>query len=177
MKFCSNCGALVARRVPPGDTFARYVCDACGDIHYQNPKLVVGAIPEHEGRVLLCRRAIEPRYGYWTLPAGFMENDETAAEGALRETLEEAGARIALDGPFSMISVPHVNQVHVFYRARLLDLAFNPGEESLEVALVEEDQVPWQDIAFRTVAITLRHWFADRAKGEFGFHAEDLPLR
>jgi ADP-ribose pyrophosphatase YjhB (NUDIX family) len=167
----------VARRVPPGDTFARYVCDACGEIHYQNPKLVVGAIPGHEGRVLLCRRAIEPRYGYWTLPAGFMENDETAAEGALRETLEEAGARIALDGPFSMISVPRVNQVHVFYRARLLDLAFNPGEESLEVALVEEDQVPWQDIAFRTVAITLRHWFADRAKGEFGFHAEDLPLR
>jgi ADP-ribose pyrophosphatase YjhB (NUDIX family) len=177
MKFCSNCGALVARRVPPGDTLPRYVCDACGEIHYLNPKLVVGAIPEHEGRVLLCRRAIEPRYGYWTLPAGFMENDETAAEGALRETLEEAGARIALDGPFSMISVPRVNQVHVFYRARLLDLAFNPGEESLEVALVEEDQVPWQDIAFRTVAITLRHWFADRARGTFGFHAEDLPLR
>jgi 8-oxo-dGTP pyrophosphatase MutT (NUDIX family) len=106
-----------------------------------------------------------------------MENDETAAEGALRETLEEAGARIALDGPFSMISVPRVSQVHVFYRARLLDLAFDPGEESLEVALVEEDQVPWQDIAFRTVAITLRHWFADRARGTFGFHAEDLPLR
>jgi ADP-ribose pyrophosphatase YjhB (NUDIX family) len=177
MKFCSNCGALVARRVPPGDTLPRYVCDACGEIHYLNPKLVVGAIPEHEGRVLLCRRAIEPRYGYWTLPAGFMENDETAAEGALRETLEEAGARIALDGPFSMISVPRVSQVHVFYRARLLDLAFDPGEESLEVALVEEDQVPWQDIAFRTVAITLRHWFADRARGTFGFHAEDLPLR
>ena len=167
----------MARRVPPGDTLPRYVCDACGAIHYQNPKLVVGAIPEHEGRILLCRRAIEPRYGYWTLPAGFMENDETAAEAALRETLEEAGARIALDGPFSMISVPRVNQVHVFYRARLLDLAFNPGEESLEVALVAEDKVPWQDIAFRTVAITLRHWFADRAKGEFGFHAEDLPLR
>jgi ADP-ribose pyrophosphatase YjhB (NUDIX family) len=177
MKFCSNCAALLQRRVPPGDTLPRYVCDACGEIHYQNPKLVVGAIPEHEGRVLLCRRAIEPRYGYWTLPAGFMEYDETAAEGALRETLEEAGARIVLDGPFSMISVPRVNQVHVFYRARLLDLAFDPGEESLEVALVGEDQVPWQDIAFRTVAITLRHWFADRAKGEFGFHAEDLPLR
>ena len=167
----------MARRVPPGDTLPRYVCDACGEIHYQNPKLVVGAIPEHEGRILLCRRAIEPRYGYWTLPAGFMENDETAAEGALRETLEEAGARIELDGPFSMISVPRVNQVHVFYRARLLDLAFNPGEESLEVALVAEDKVPWKDIAFRTVVLTLRHWFTDRAHGTFGFHAEDLPLR
>jgi ADP-ribose pyrophosphatase YjhB (NUDIX family) len=167
----------VARRVPPGDTFARYVCDACGEIHYQNPKLVVGAIPEHEGRILLCRRAIEPRYGYWTLPAGFMENDETAAEAALRETLEEAGARITLDGPFSMISVPRVNQVHLFYRARVTELEFRPGEESLEVALVEEAGVPWKDIAFRTVAITLRHWFADRARGSFGFHAEDLPLR
>jgi 8-oxo-dGTP pyrophosphatase MutT (NUDIX family) len=106
-----------------------------------------------------------------------MENGETAAEGALRETLEEAGARIALDAPFSMISVPRVNQVHVFYRARVLDLEFKPGEESLEVALVEEAQIPWPDIAFRTVGLTLRHWFADRAQGAFGFHAEDLPLR
>jgi len=167
----------VARRVPPGDSLPRYVCDACGEIHYQNPKLVVGAIPEHDGRILLCRRAIEPRYGYWTLPAGFMENDETAAAGAVRETLEEAGARIEIGAPFSMISVPRVNQVHVFYCARLLDLTFNPGEESLEVALVEEARVPWKDIAFRTVALTLRHWFADRARGGFGFHAEDLPLR
>ena len=167
----------MARRVPPGDSLPRYVCDACGEIHYQNPKLVVGAIPEHDGRILLCRRAIEPRYGYWTLPAGFMENDETAAAGAVRETLEEAGARIEIGAPFSMISVPRVNQVHVFYCARLLDLTFNPGEESLEVALVEEARVPWKDIAFRTVALTLRHWFADRARGGFGFHAEDLPLR
>lgn len=163
--------------MPPGDTLPRHVCDACGEIHYQNPKLVVGAVAEHAGRILLCRRAIEPRYGYWTLPAGFMENDETAAEGALRETLEEAGARIALDAPFSLISVPRVNQVHLFYRARVQDLGFKPGEESLEVALVEEGAVPWKDIAFRTVAITLRHWFADRARGAFGFHAEDLPLR
>jgi len=167
----------VARRVPPGDSLPRYVCDACGEIHYQNPKLVVGALAEHEGRVLLCRRAIEPRYGYWTLPAGFMENDETAGEAALRETLEEAGARIALDAPFSMISVPRVNQVHLFYRARLLDLTFHPGEESLEVALLEEARIPWKDIAFRTVGLTLRHWYADRARGSFGFHAEDLPLR
>lgn len=162
--------------MPPGDSLPRYVCDACGEIHYQNPRMVVGTVVEHQGRVLLCRRAIEPRYGYWTLPAGFMENDETAAQGAQRETLEEAGARIEIVAAFSLISVPRVNQVHLFYRARLLDLSFKPGEESLEVALVEETAIPWKDIAFRTVALTLRHWFADRAAGAFGFHAEDLPL-
>ena len=167
----------MTRRVPPGDSLPREVCDACGEIHYRNPKLVVGAIAGYQGRILLCRRAIEPRYGYWTLPAGFMENDETAAQGALRETLEEAGARIEIDAPFSLISVPRVNQVHLFYRARLLDLEFKPGEESLEVALVDEAGVPWKEIAFRTVALSLQHWFADRARGAFGFHAEDLPLR
>ena len=138
---------------------------------------MIGTIPEHEGRILLCRRAIEPRYGYWTLPAGFMENDETAAQAALRETLEEAGARVELAGAFSLVSVPRVNQVHLFYRARLLDLAFKPGEETLEVELVEEAAVPWADLAFRTVALTLRHWFADRARGGFGFHEEDIAPR
>jgi len=174
MKFCANCGAAVLRRVPPGDSLPRWVCDACGSIHYQNPKLVVGVVPEWQGRLLLCRRAIEPRYGYWTLPAGFMENDETAGEAAVRETLEEAGASIELAAPFSMISVPRVNQVHLFYRARLLDLEFKPGAESLEVALFEEASVPWQQVAFRTVGLTLRHWFADRARGAFGFHSEDV---
>jgi ADP-ribose pyrophosphatase YjhB (NUDIX family) len=174
MKFCPNCAAPLVKRVPPGDTLPRDLCDACGSVHYQNPKLVVGCVPEWEGRILLCRRAIEPRYGYWTLPAGFMENGETAAQGATRETLEEAGARIELEAPFSMISVPYVNQVHVFYRARLLDLEFKPGDESLEVTLFEESRVPWKDIAFRTVGVTLKHWFADRARGGFGFHAEDI---
>jgi ADP-ribose pyrophosphatase YjhB (NUDIX family) len=177
MKFCSNCGAPVARRVPPGDTLARWLCDQCGEIHYQNPKLVVGAVPEYQGKVLLCRRAIEPRYGYWTLPAGFMENDETAAQAALRETLEEAGARIELGKPFSLISVPYVNQVHLFYLARLLDLDFKPGEESLEVALYDEARIPWNEIAFRTVSTTLRHWFDDRGRGAFAFHAEDIIAR
>jgi len=174
MKFCPNCAAPLARRVPPGDSLPRDVCDACGNVHYQNPKLVVGAVPEWQGRVLLCRRAIEPRYGYWTLPAGFMENGETAAEAAMRETLEEAGAHIELASPFSMISVPRVNQVHLFYRARLTDLEFKPGAESIEVALFDEAKVPWNDIAFRTVGLTLKHWFADRAQGGFGFHAEDI---
>jgi ADP-ribose pyrophosphatase YjhB (NUDIX family) len=174
MKFCANCGAPVVRRVPPGDSLPRAVCDACGSVHYQNPKLVLGTVPEWQGRLLLCRRAIEPRYGYWTLPAGYMENDETAGAAALRETLEEAGARVELLGAYSMISVPRVNQVHVFYRARLLDLEFRPGVESLEVALFEESMMPWKDIAFRTVGLTLRHWFADRAQGAFRFHADDL---
>lgn len=164
----------MTRRVPPGDSLPRWICDSCGEIHYQNPKLVVGTIPEFEGRILLCRRAIEPRYGYWTLPAGFMENDETAGQAALRETLEEAGARIALDAPFSLISVPRVNQVHLFYRARLLDLGFSPGAETLEVALYEEATIPWKDIAFRTVGLSLKHWFADRERGAFEFHAEDV---
>ena len=174
MKFCANCGAAVVQRVPPGDSLPRWVCDNCGEIHYQNPKLVVGTIPEHEGRVLLCRRAIEPRYGYWTLPAGFMENDETTAQAALRETLEEAGAAVELQEPFTLISVPRVNQVHLFYRARLRSMEFKPGEETLEVALVEEAGIPWQEIAFRTVAYTLKRWFEDRSRGNYQFHAADL---
>lgn len=177
MKFCPNCASRVVSRIPPGDSLPRWVCDECGEIHYQNPKLVIGTIPELDGKLLLCRRGIEPRYGYWTLPAGFMENAESAGQAALRETLEETGAKVELGAPFSMISVPHVNQVHVFFRARLVDLAFKPGEETLEVALFEEGEVPWQDIAFRTVAATLRHWFADRKGGAFGFHAEDITVR
>jgi len=177
VKFCSNCAAPVLKRVPPGDTLPRWVCEHCGEIHYENPKLVIGCVPEFEGKLLLCRRAIEPRYGYWTLPAGFMENDETASQAALRETLEEAGASVELGAPFSMISVPGVNQVHLFYLGRLLDLGFRPGEETLEVTLFDEERIPWKEIAFRTVGATLRHWFADRRKGAFGFHAEDLaPL-
>ena len=174
MKYCANCGSPVERRVPPGDSLPRWVCDECGEIHYQNPKLVLGTIPEYEGKLLLCRRAIEPRYGYWTLPAGFMENDETTAQAALRETVEEAGAIVELGAPFSMLSVPRVNQVHVFYLARLRTLEFKPGEETLEVALFEEGAIPWAEIAFRTVATTLRLWFADRKRGSFGFHAEDI---
>ena len=177
MKFCSNCAAPVAKRVPPGDSLPRWVCDQCGEIHYQNPKLVVGTIAEQDGRILLCRRAIEPRYGYWTLPAGYMENDESTLQAAERETREEAGAKIELGEPFSMISIPYVNQVHLFYRARLLELDFRPGDETLEVAMVEEAQVPWKELAFRTVSMTLKLWFEDRRAGTFGFHASELLKR
>jgi ADP-ribose pyrophosphatase YjhB (NUDIX family) len=174
MKFCANCGAGVVRRVPPGDTLERWVCDNCGEIHYQNPKLVVGTIPEREGKILLCRRAIEPRYGYWTLPAGFMENAETTAQAALRETLEESGAAVELGAPFTLISVPRVNQVHLFYLARVREIDFKPGEETLEVAMVDEAGIPWPEIAFRTVAYTLKQWFEDRKRGSHGFHAADI---
>ena len=174
MNYCSHCGCGVELKIPAGDNLPRHVCSSCGQIHYLNPRVIVGCLPVWEDRILICKRAIEPRHGYWTLPAGFMENDESAGEAAARETLEEAGARIELLGAFSMISVPYVNQVHVFYRARLLDLDFKPGVESLEVALFEEAKLPWKDIAFRTVGLTLKHWLADRKRGSFGFHAEDL---
>jgi ADP-ribose pyrophosphatase YjhB (NUDIX family) len=175
MNFCSVCGAPVALRVPPGDSLPRHVCGACGAIHYRNPRLVVGALPEWEEQVLLCRRAIEPRHGKWTLPAGFMENGESVAQAATRETLEEACARIDLGPIYTMISVPYIHQVHVIYRARLLDLDFAPGAETLETRLFREDEIPWDEIAFRTIAISLRHFFADRRAGQFGFHTEDLP--
>ena len=174
MKFCSNCASAVVKRVPPGDNLPRWVCDQCGEIHYENPRLIVGTVPEYRGKILLCRRGIEPRYGYCTLRAGFMENRETLAQAALRETLEEAGAQVELGAPFSMISVPHVNQVHLFYRARLRELDFKAGEETLEVALWDEASIRWKETPSRTVALTQQRWFADRGRGAFGLHAEDL---
>ncbi len=174
MKYCSNCGATVAFRIPPGDSLPRHVCEHCGTIHYQNPKLVVGALAEWEDRILLCRRAIEPRHGMWTLPAGFMENEETTAQAAARETLEEACARIEVGELYTLIDVPHISQVHIIYRARLLDLDFRPGEESLEVALLREDEIPWDRIAFRSIAISLRHFFEDRRSGRWQLHTASL---
>ncbi len=170
INYCSHCSAPVSLHVPPGDTLERHVCISCGTIHYQNPKLVVGSLPEWEDKVLLCRRAIEPRLGLWTLPAGFMENNETLPEAAVRETIEEACARIEIGEMFTLISVPHISQVHAIYRARLLDLDFSPGIETLEVGLFAEHEIPWQEIAFRTIGMTLRHYFADRRAGHFSFH-------
>ncbi|CAL94060.1 NUDIX hydrolase [Azoarcus olearius] len=170
MKFCSSCGSTVEFRVPPGDALPRHVCPTCSTVHYQNPKIVVGALAEWEDRILLCRRAIEPRLGMWTLPAGFMENEESTAQGAARETLEEACARIEVGPMYTLIDVPAISQVHIIYRARLLDLDFRPGEESLEVALFAEADIPWEQIAFRTIAMTLRHYFDDRRSGNWSFH-------
>ncbi|AOK52657.1 NUDIX domain-containing protein [Burkholderia stagnalis] len=174
MKFCSVCGHEVIARIPPGDNRERFVCDQCGTIHYQNPRNVVGTVPVWGEQVLLCRRAIEPRYGFWTLPAGFMEMGETTAEAAARETLEEAGARVEVQSLFTLLNVPHVHQVHLFYLARLVDPAFEAGEESLEVKLFDEADIPWDDIAFPTVSQTLRFFFADRAAGDYGVHTGDI---
>ncbi len=174
MNFCSHCGTPVRVEVPAGDNRPRHVCPGCGAIHYHNPKMVVGCIPEWEDKILLCRRAIEPKYGLWTLPAGFMENGETTAEGAARETLEAAGARVDLLGLYSMISLPDINQVYLVFRAKLLHMDFAPGEESLEAALFGEQEIPWDDLAFRTIQRTLMHYYADRKKGEYPMHMGEI---
>ena len=170
MKFCSNCGAPVALKLPPGDTLPRHVCGNCGTIHYQNPRMVVGCIPEWEDRILLCRRAIEPRSGLWTVPAGYMENGETTFQGALRETLEEANARVEIGPLYALYNIPHIHQVYILFRARLLDTDVSPGAETLEVRLFLESEIPWDRIAFASVRNTLTQYYADRRNGEYRFH-------
>jgi ADP-ribose pyrophosphatase YjhB (NUDIX family) len=178
MKFCSTCGsAHLELRVPDGDTLPRFVCGACTTIHYQNPKIIVGCLPEWNGQVLLCKRAIEPRFGLWTLPAGFLENGETVVAGAMRETLEEANARVEVGELYTLISLPQINQVYMMFRARLLDLDFGPGTESLEVALYDEADVPWEQLAFRTITRTLRNYFLDRKLGHFPTRVSALARR
>lgn len=168
MKFCSHCGSgALEWRIPAGDTRPRYVCAACGTVHYENPRIVTGTLPVWNDQVLLCRRAIEPRYGKWTLPAGFMENGEAVEAGAARETEEEACARVADLALYTVISVLHVHQVHMMFRARLVDLEFAAGTESLEVKLFRESEIPWDEIAFRTIARSLRNFFLDRLDGHF----------
>ncbi|HVA55111.1 MAG TPA: NUDIX hydrolase [Gammaproteobacteria bacterium] len=170
MKYCGQCGHEVVVETPPGDHLPRHVCEHCGTIHYQNPKLVVGCVPECEGKVLLCRRSIEPRAGFWTLPAGFMENGESLEQAALREAQEEALAEVELLAPLASVSVPHVNQGHFMFHGRLLHGKYGIGAETLEVDLFGEERVPWKDIAFPSVRYTLESFFADRRRGHFGFH-------
>ncbi|HET7369859.1 MAG TPA: NUDIX hydrolase [Gammaproteobacteria bacterium] len=175
MKYCNQCGQPVEQRTPPGDNRLRYVCTACDTVHYQNPKLVVGCVPEWEGRILICRRAIQPRYGYWTLPAGFMENAETTAEAAARETQEEALADVRILEPLALVNVARIDQVHLMYRAEMISGDFAPGPESLDVSLVTETEVPWEQIAFPSVRFTLKHYFEDcRAGGPFRFRTTDI---
>jgi len=174
VKFCNKCGAEVTGKIPAGDNRLRYVCISCEEIHYQNPKIVAGCIPEYEGKVLLCKRAIEPRYGYWTLPAGFMELEETSPEAALRETLEEANARVTVTELYTVINLPYVSQVYMMYRSQLLDLDFSAGAESLEVELFAEDEIPWDDIAFTTVKHTLKFYFQDQRNKSFHLHTGDI---
>ena len=174
IKHCRVCGTAVNYIVPADDTRPRAVCPACGTVHYENPLNVVGTVPYWQDQVLLCKRNIEPRYGFWTLPAGFMELGETTAQGAARETDEEAGAHIQMGPLFSLMNVMRVGQVHMYYLAPLTDTVFNPGPESIEARLFREDEIPWDDIAFRTVRETLKRYFEDRRKGAFGFHTLDI---
>ena len=174
IKHCRRCGTAVDYRVPSDDNRERAMCAACGEIHYENPLNVVGCVPVWGEQVLLCRRNIEPRYGKWTLPAGFMELGETVADGALRETDEEAGANIELQGLLTMLNVVRVGQVHLFYRARMLDASLNPGPETIEARLFHEHEIPWDEIAFRTVRVTLQHFFECRRSGTFEFHCGDI---
>lgn len=173
MNFCSHCGHTVRFAIPAGDDRPRYFCDECGTIHYQNPRIVAGTLPVSGGRVLLCRRAIAPRKGFWTLPAGFMENAETTLEAAVRETLEEARAEVETLGLYTLINLPHIDQVYMIFRADLMG-GFEPGPESLEVALFEEHEVPWRELAFPTIERTLHHYYADRRDGAFPLHVSDI---
>jgi ADP-ribose pyrophosphatase YjhB (NUDIX family) len=175
IKHCRNCGTAVSYRVPDdGDTRERAVCPACGTIHYENPLNVVGTVPYWGDQVLLCKRNIEPRWGKWTLPAGFMELGETTEQGAARETDEESGAQIEMQGLLTVLSVPHVGQVHLYYLAKLLSDRFDPGPETIEAQLFTEDEIPWDEIAFKTVRETLIRYFDDRRKGAFGVHTIDI---
>lgn len=173
-RFCSQCGTPLTQIVPPDDNRLRDACGRCGAVHYQNPRNVVGVLPIWHEKILLCRRAIEPRYNTWTLPAGFMELGETTAQGAMRETQEEAGAQIELGPLYTIIDVPHADQVHFFYLANVLSSELYPGPESLDAAFFDVQDIPWSNLAFRTVITTLEHYLEDKKKGVFPMHRYDI---
>lgn len=175
MKFCSECGSsALIQRIPPGDTHLRFVCEECGAIHYHNPQIIVGCIPEWQGRILLCRRSIEPRYGYWTLPAGFMERGESTLEAAAREALEEANAIIDDLALYAMYSLTHISQVYLMFRGQLREGRASAGAESLEVALFTEEEIPWRELAFPVIGETLKHFFQERQTGRYRLHSGDI---
>lgn len=177
MKFCSMCGASVTQRVPAGDNLPRHVCDQCAVIHYHNPKIVAGCIPEWEDYVLLCRRAIEPRLGLWTFPAGFMEIGESTEQAAVRETKEEAEAEVAITALHAVLSLPHIGQVYLVFRGRMVTPTYKAGSESLEVRLFPLSAIPWDDIAFPVVSHALRRYVDDVAQGRFQLHLDSLSDR
>lgn len=174
MKYCSYCGAKLTFKIPVGDDRPRFLCNACNTVHYENPKMVVGCIPEWGDRILMCRRAIQPRHGKWTLPAGYLENGETVSEAAKREAFEEARARLENLTPYALFNLTFVNEVYLMFRANLVDSNFEPGEESLEVKLMMEDEIPWENIAFPVIRETLVRYFKDRETGYFSFHMGDI---
>ena len=175
MKFCSNCGVPVILKIPAGDTRDRWVCDACTIVHYQNPKMVVGCVPERDGKILLCKRAIEPRHGFWTVPAGFMELGETIAQGAARETLEEACAEVSIGHLFASVDVVEAGQVHLFFTAALMS-DFAAGDESLDVQMFAKDEIPWDEIAFRSGTFALKKYLEDAGENN-GVHLHEISFR
>jgi ADP-ribose pyrophosphatase YjhB (NUDIX family) len=177
MNYCNQCGAPVELRIPPGDHLPRHICSRCGTIHYENPRVVVGCVPEHEGRILICKRAIEPRRGFWTIPAGFWENSETLQEGAARESQEEALAAVEIGSLLIVASVLHAQQVHIFFRAKLPKAEFGAGPESLEVKLVRPEEIPWDDIAFPSTDYALRRYLEDRTAGREDHHFTTFDRR
>ncbi len=178
MRYCSTCGSdQLAFEVPSGDSRPRHVCKACQIIHYQNPRVIAGCLVTYADKVLLCRRAIEPRRNFWTLPAGFLENGETLQEGAERETWEEAAAKVDIDELYGVFNLPHIHQIYVFYRGRLVNGEFGVGEESLETRLFAEHEIPWDELAFPTIHKTLKYYFADRQTNTFPVRVRDIPRR
>ncbi len=182
MKFCSNCGARLPeeKEIPPGDNLPRHICGSCGTIHYQNPRIIVGCIPVWEHRILMCRRAIEPRKGFWTIPAGFMENQETLEVGAQRECMEEANAEVDIGAVHTVYSIPHINQVYIIFLSKLKNLDFSPGPESLETVLMEASEIPWDEIAFSSIKFTLHNYFhgsEDSGRAYIGSYDNDIPPR
>lgn len=174
MKFCSQCASPIEQRIPEGDNRLRFVCPQCQTIHYQNPRIIAGCMPVWGDQVLMCRRAIEPRRGFWTLPAGFMENGETLEQAAARETMEEACARVHAMHLYTLFDLPHINQVYMLFRAELSDLNFAAGEESLDVRLFDEQDIPWSELAFPTIGRTLECYFADRREQHYPVRNEPL---
>lgn len=174
MQFCSACGSPVRQRVPEGDNRERHVCDDCGVVHYVNPRIVTGCLVIHGERVLLCRRDIEPRRGFWTFPAGYLETGETIAEGAVRETWEEANARVVVEELYTVFNLPYISQIYMFYRAQLMNLDFSPGVESQDVRLFAREEIPWDELAFPVVRATLDHFYRDREVAQFPVRVEDL---
>jgi ADP-ribose pyrophosphatase YjhB (NUDIX family) len=177
MNFCSNCGSRLVLKVPQDDFLPRHVCENCGIVHYQNPKIVVGCVPVYEDRILICKRGIEPRLGFWTICAGFMENGETLEEGAAREAREEALVDVEIGSLLVIANVRHAQQVHVFFRGRMRSADFGVTHESLEVKLVTEDEIPWEDVAFPSTEYALRSFLAERRAGVERHHIAEMQRR
>ncbi|HAZ80802.1 MAG TPA: NUDIX hydrolase [Porticoccaceae bacterium] len=174
MKFCSSCGNSITQKIPIGDNRLRYVCDKCGEIHYQNPRVIAGILPTYNNKIMLCKRSIQPREGYWTLPAGFLENGESTLEGALRECFEESLAKVINPALYAIFDIPQINQVYMFYRAELETPEYGPTSESSEVALFDEAEIPWSQLAFPMVEVALDHYLEDRKTGHFNIIREDI---